>query len=129
MSEETVNAIAANMAQRAADEIDARIITGFDPARPGADHTVRTAVQPAFRVVSDAQRAVERDWNRDPVRFARDLGVELNRKERQVLRDAMKGKTSGKIHRKVLEAVRQKIEAGLRRATAASVDAATELAP
>lgn len=90
-----------------------------DPAGPGEDRTVvrfgaAGAAMPIGRQTA-ANRLTQR-WNADPVQFARDLGVELDQREQRVLRASMRGRElSGKRQARVLERVREKIEAGLRR--------------
>jgi len=130
--------IAEHMAQQIADHVDTQIagvpisslwprpdyVTGVDLAR-GADRGHIHLVKPselggsqmtADQQPNDSQTAVMDRWNRDPVAFARDIGLHLDRREEKALRDAMKGETrGGRRHRRTLERVRVKMEAALRR--------------
>ncbi len=121
LSEETEKAIVENIAQQMADGVDQHLVEkmtiGVDPAR-GRDRTSY-----GIRVISGEKQALEKKWDADPVKFARDLGVELNRKERQVLRAAMAGRISGKHQRRILETVRQKIERGMQQAASKTAEA------
>ncbi|HEX8851165.1 MAG TPA: hypothetical protein VF761_16690 [Gemmatimonadaceae bacterium] len=60
--------------------------------------------------------ALMKKWSADPVKFAHDIGVKLDREEAKVLRRAMRGDMpTGRRKKDILEAVRVKIENALQR--------------
>jgi hypothetical protein len=107
-----------------------RYVVGVDPARPGSDRTEIRLVKPeqlsggssAANQPPNSGATVTERWNRDPVAFARDIGLHLDRAEEAALRAALKDGIPGqRRQRRVLDRVRRKIERALQRIHAATV--------
>lgn len=80
---------------------------------------INSSLPPPRRPSSELMRR----WSRDPVAFARDIGITLDREESKILRRSMRGDMPrGRRKREILERVRVKIEGALQGIAAADAE-------